>query len=146
MDTTERTPAPPIDLPESPPGATLLGGIADAVPHLVWVATPDGIGRVVSKLGAGQVFGEMGLLTGAPRNATVTALSDTVCYRVDKEVFRDVLERRPEIAEAISHLLARRKVELDALTQGLDAEAARQRTPAVQRDLLQSIRRFFMLD
>jgi len=112
----------------------------------VRVATPDGAGRVVSTLRAGQVFGEMGLLTGAPRNATVTAVADTVCYRLDKDVFKDVLDRRPEIAEAISHLLARRKVELDALTQGIDAESMRQRTPAVQRDLLQNIRRFFMLD
>jgi PAS domain S-box-containing protein len=48
METTERTPAPPIDLPEPPLGATLLGGIADAVPHLVWVATPDGIVREYS--------------------------------------------------------------------------------------------------
>lgn len=112
----------------------------------VRVATPDGIGKVVSKLGAGQVFGEMGLLTGAPRTATVTALTDTVCYRLDKEVFKDVLMRRPAIAEEMSHLLAKRKVELDALTQGIDAEAMRHRTPAVQRDLLQSIRRFFMLD
>ena len=110
------------------------------------VATPEGNSRVVSRLGAGQVFGEMGLLTGAPRVSTVTALTDTVCYRLDKEGFKDVLQRRPEIAEAISHLLAKRKLEIDALTQGIDAEAAHRQAPAAQHDLLQSIRRFFMLD
>jgi small-conductance mechanosensitive channel/CRP-like cAMP-binding protein len=112
----------------------------------VRVATTDGAGRVVAALSAGQVFGEMGLLTGARRSATVTALTDTLCYRLDKEGFKDVLQRRPEIAEAISHLLAKRKVEIDALTQGIDAEAAHQRAPAAQHDLLQNIRRFFMLD
>lgn len=100
----------------------------------------------VAKLGPGQVFGEMGLMTGERRTATVVALADAMCYRLDKEGFQDVLRRRPEIAEAISKLLAERKAELDAKTQGLDAEAARQQARRTQGDLLQSIRRFFMLE
>jgi small-conductance mechanosensitive channel/CRP-like cAMP-binding protein len=101
--------------------------------------------RVVAKLGAGQVFGEMGLMTGEPRSATVVALTDSVCYRLDKRAFSEILQRRPEIAEAISHLLAKRKTELDALAQGLDADAMRRRTASTQSDLLERIRRFFTL-
>ena len=111
----------------------------------VRVATTEGESRAVAKLGSGDVFGEMGLLTGEPRTATITALTDAVCYRLDKEAFKDVLHSRPEIAEAISHLLARRKLELDALTQGLDANAMQHRVGHTQNDLLQRIRKFFTL-
>ena len=75
----------------------------------------------------------------------VIALTDTVCYRLDKDTFKEALERRPEIAEAISHLLAKRKLELDELTHGLDTEAMRHRIGHTQEDLLQRIRRFFIL-
>jgi PAS domain S-box-containing protein len=49
MDTTERVPPPPLPLPEPVSSPTLLGEIADAVPHLVWVATADGIVREYSR-------------------------------------------------------------------------------------------------
>ena len=45
MRTTDRSAGPP---PAEPVQAGLLGGLADAVPHLVWVATPDGIVREYS--------------------------------------------------------------------------------------------------
>ncbi len=111
----------------------------------VRIVAGEGQSRAVARLGKGQVFGEMGLMTGEPRTATVIALTDTVCYRLDKDTFKEALERRPEIAEAISHLLAKRKLELDELTHGLDTEAMRHRIGHTQEDLLQRIRRFFIL-
>ncbi len=101
--------------------------------------------RVVARLAEGDVFGEMGMMTGEPRTASVTALSDVVCYRLDKSSFDGIIQSRPEIAEAISHLLARRKVELDALTENLTAEAKRRRVADVQGDLLARIKRFFAI-
>jgi small-conductance mechanosensitive channel/CRP-like cAMP-binding protein len=111
----------------------------------VRVAGETNESRAIATLSSGDVFGEMGLLTGEPRTATVTALTDAVCYRLDKDAFRDVLHGRPEIAEAISHLLAKRKLELEALTQGLDANAMQHRVGNAQNDLLQRIRKFFTL-
>ena len=101
--------------------------------------------RCVATLHPGDVFGEMGLMTGEPRSATVTALTDVVCYKLDKDAFSEALKRRPEIAESISHLLAKRKIELDALTEGLSAHALQQRMRSTQGDLLQRIRNFFTL-
>jgi small-conductance mechanosensitive channel len=111
----------------------------------VCITRPDGQTHQLAKLAAGDVFGEMGLMTGEPRSATVTALTDAVCYRLDKSVFQDALQRRPEIAEAISHLLAKRKLELDALTQSLDVEAMQHRMSHTQHDLLVRIRKFFTI-
>lgn len=99
----------------------------------------------VATLQPGDFFGEMGMMTGEPRSATVLALSDVECYRVDKEAFHDILRSRPEMAEDISSVLARRRVELDAAREGLNEEARLARMKQHQGDLLRRIRGFFRL-
>lgn len=106
----------------------------------------DGRNEKVATLGEGDFFGEMGLMTGETRQATVIALTDAVCYRLDKEAFHDIVRRRPEIAEDISHVLARRRVELDRVREHLNEEAMRQRMQHNQRDILHRIRKFFTLE
>ena len=106
----------------------------------------DKLIKKVATLGDGDFFGEMGLMTGEPRTATVVAETDVLCYRLDKEAFNDILRRRPEIAEDISHILARRRVELEAVREGLNEEAKRQRLQHAQGDLLKRIRSFFTLE
>jgi small-conductance mechanosensitive channel len=118
----------------------IRGGEAD-----VSVAVEGGLTEKVASLGPGDFFGEMGLMTGAPRTATVFARTDVECYRLDKESFKDILARRPEIAEDISRVLARRRAELDAVREGLSEEAMRQRMSSHQGDLLRRIRNFFSL-
>jgi len=100
----------------------------------------------VATLKAGDFFGEMGLMTGEPRSATVTALTDVDCYRLDKEAFRATLQKRPEIAEEISAVLARRRVELEAAKGELTDESRKSRLKHHQSDLLRRIQGFFTLD
>ena len=112
----------------------------------VRVMVAGNLSKKVAALHAGDFFGEMGLMTGEPRMATVIALADTECYRLDKESFQDIMRRRPEIAEDISHILARRRVELEAVREGLNEEAKRKRMSRTQGDLLRRIRDFFTLN
>jgi CRP-like cAMP-binding protein len=105
----------------------------------------DGKTEKVATLKGGDYFGEMGLMTGAPRTATVVALTDVKCYRLDKDAFKDILQSRPEIAEDISHTLARRRVELEAIREELNEEVKRQRMNKAQNEFLHSIREFFRL-
>lgn len=100
----------------------------------------------VATLNAGDFFGEMGLMTGEPRSATVIALTDVECYRLDKETFQATLMSRPEIAEDISDILARRRVELETTREGLTDEAKKLRIRHHQIDLLKRIQNFFTLD
>ncbi len=100
----------------------------------------------VATLRDGDFFGEMGLLTGAPRAATLVALTDVECYRLDKDSFNDVLQRRPEVAQDLARVLARRRMELDAIVGELTEEAQRQRMTRLHTDLLDRIRNFFKLD
>jgi CRP-like cAMP-binding protein len=111
----------------------------------VQLSVGDGLTKTVATLEGGQFFGEMSLLTGEPRTATVIAVDDVQCYRLDKGSFRSILVKRPELAEDISEVLARRKVELEAIREGLDAEAKRKRLAAMQPDILSRIRGFFRL-
>ena len=110
----------------------------------VRVASDDGRASTrLATLNPGDFFGEMGLLTGGDRSASVVALSDCACYRLDKHEFVDVLVRRPEIAEDIAQTLAKRRGELEAVREGLNEQARRDRMASAQGDLLNRIRRFF---
>jgi CRP-like cAMP-binding protein len=109
--------------------------------------TDDGTGASdrVATLRAGDFFGEMGLMTGEPRSATVIALTDAECYRLDKETFQHTLQTRPEIAHDISTILANRRVELEAAKEGLSEDSKRQRMRHHQHDLLKRMQNFFTL-
>lgn len=106
----------------------------------------EGVEREVARLSAGQFFGEMGLLTGEARTATVTALEDVHCYRLDKEEFHRLILGRPEMAEEMAAELARRRTELVAARDDLDAEARRDQEKQTANDLLCRMRSFFRLD
>lgn len=99
----------------------------------------------VATLGPGDFFGEMGLMTGEPRSATVVALTDVECYRLDKDTFQATLEQRPQLAADISTVLARRRVELEATKEGLTEEKKRQRLRHHESDLLRRMQKFFAL-
>ena len=83
---------------------------------------------------------------GELRTATVIALSDIECYRLDREAFKETLQSRPEIAEDISTILARRRVELEATREDLNEETKKNRMRFHQGDLLRRIKNYFTLD
>lgn len=111
----------------------------------VRISVDGNISERIATLHEGDFFGEMGMMTGEPRSATVIALTDVETYRVDKESFHEILRQRPEIAEDISQILARRRVELDAAREDLNEEAKHARMRYHQGDLLRRIRGFFRL-
>ena len=80
----------------------------------VWHRSDDGkIKAIRERLGPGDYFGEMALLKqGAPRGATITATSSTVCLTLDRTTFRSLLGEN--IAhEMIEREAARRNAELE---------------------------------
>lgn len=96
----------------------------------------------VATLLAGNVFGEMGMMTGEPRRATITARTDIECYRLDKAGFEKVLRSRPDIAGEMSRVLAARQSEL---TDRREAAGAGARRDTRGEDILARIRSFFGL-
>ncbi len=73
-----------------------------------------GAWKEVASLGDGQFFGEMSLMTGESRTATVVAVTHVECFVVDKQAVQEILEEKPELAATISEILTRRQQELTA--------------------------------
>jgi CRP-like cAMP-binding protein len=111
----------------------------------VTLSLASGENKRVSLLQAGDFFGEMSLLTGEPRSATVKALEDSECYRLDRQAFEDILRARPEITQHLSEVLARRQVELEAVRHDLDAAAQAKMIQHQQRSIFDSIYKLFKL-
>ncbi|MHC1713966.1 MAG: cyclic nucleotide-binding domain-containing protein [Solidesulfovibrio sp.] len=65
-------------------------------------------GRELARLSPGQIFGEMALLTGEPRQADVRAVEPTRCLEVDREGFRMALARHPIIVERVRAIFTAR--------------------------------------
>jgi len=67
----------------------------------------------VATLGAGDFFGEMSLFTGELRRATVRSATPAVIYELSRDTVAELIERRPDVAEALSRAVAERTVGLD---------------------------------
>jgi small-conductance mechanosensitive channel/CRP-like cAMP-binding protein len=85
----------------------------------------------------GDVAGEMSLMTGSPRSATVTALTRMRVLEITKEAIEELLSRTPELLERFSHVLARRQAENHAVAQSRTA------IRAAEGDLLARMKSFF---
>jgi small-conductance mechanosensitive channel/CRP-like cAMP-binding protein len=110
------------------------------------VRISDGmIDREVAQLSGPCFFGEMSLLTGEPRSATVIADSEVECFRLDKFAVQTLIDARPQLAEQLARLLADRRVALQAAKEGLSADAAKERAAREANALLTRIRSFFAL-
>jgi small-conductance mechanosensitive channel/CRP-like cAMP-binding protein len=106
----------------------------------VVLESAEGRSQHVADLGPGSLFGEMSLLTGELRAASVVAGEPVECDRLDKDDFSKVLLDRPELAQQIALVLATRQSGLAEARERLSATAAEQ-----PQDLLARIQRFFGL-
>jgi len=128
----------------------------DSAAHWLYVLTKGecevkvrgegGAEKLVARLCAPNVFGEMGVMTGERRTASVIAVGEVECYRIDKDIFKSVLRTRPDMAEVITQVMARRRAELAAVREGLDAESRKRRAKEERSEILSSIQTFFGLD
>lgn len=99
--------------------------------------------HVVSVLGPGEFFGEMSMLTGEARSASVVANTETEVLVVPRDRFAPLLEAKPDLAERISLVLMERQTRLrEAVGTSRAPNAA---NPVEQDELLKRIRRFFSL-
>lgn len=99
--------------------------------------------REIAKLGHGQYFGEMSLLTDEPRSASVLAATDALLYEITRPTFARFLAAHPELGSALAELLARRRTELRAVAN--QPGAAVESAPEARR-IFSRLRELFGLD
>jgi small-conductance mechanosensitive channel/CRP-like cAMP-binding protein len=95
----------------------------------------------VATIGAGGYFGEMSLLTGEPRTATVSARGDTTVLELDDDVFRELAASDPQALERVGLAAATRRTELDLARSALSPVSAVQ----ARATLLARMRNFLRL-
>jgi CRP-like cAMP-binding protein len=83
----------------------------------------------VGTLRSGECFGEVSLLTGEKRTATVVAQTDCEVVEIDKSIMAEFLQNKPDLLQKLSELLARRKLE----TEGVLAENAQKHVVLVRQ-------------
>lgn len=99
--------------------------------------------HIISILGRGEFFGEMSMLTGEVRAASVVATEETEVLVLDRERFAPILEDSPKLAERISEVLTERR---DRLREAHGSSLQTGPSERVDQDeLLTRIRRFFSL-
>jgi len=120
----------------------IINGTAD-----VRIAAPSDSGAVttVAQLKSGDCVGEMSLLTGAPRSATVAATGEIEAVEITKDIFGSLLKKNPDIVARLGELLEQR--------QRANERAATSQTSSSQSDagqtrgtVLGRLRQFFSLD
>ncbi|MGH7409932.1 MAG: cyclic nucleotide-binding domain-containing protein, partial [Candidatus Methylomirabilis sp.] len=109
----------------------------------VWVGDGQNDGQLVATMGRGQCFGEMSLLTGAHRSATVRTLEDSVLLMLGKAEFRDILLSDPKVVESLSQILSHRQREHQAALVRERSATAQLRGEDPARQLLIRIKSFF---
>ncbi len=101
---------------------------------------------VMGKLVAGQFFGELSLLTGERRSATVQVVEDSELLRLEKNDFQEILRKRPDLMEKLAEVLVSRQSSINELT--LRAETSLPGTSAMEKrksTVVQKIKDFFNL-
>jgi len=101
--------------------------------------------RSLAHLAEGHFFGEMALLTGERRSATIVAVSDLDLFTLDRAGFHSILAANPTIAEQISAILAERREALSQAEGDLDARFDSGSAGELKQHILDRIRSYFGL-
>jgi small-conductance mechanosensitive channel/CRP-like cAMP-binding protein len=98
--------------------------------------------QVVATFSPGDCFGEMSLLTGEPRTATVVALEEVEALEITHAVLTPLVQENPEVLHGLSDLLSQRQA---ANVKSASQESAAVRSENARAHLLRNLRKFFHL-
>jgi CRP/FNR family cyclic AMP-dependent transcriptional regulator len=72
----------------------------------ILLPSPEGEEAIIATLKEGDFFGELALLDGQPRSATATAVEPSETLTLPRDVFRELVEKHPELRDALFAALA----------------------------------------
>ena len=95
-------------------------------------------GQEVAVIPAGGFFGEMSMLTGDARTATVRAIDDAVVLEISAADFRALADANPTLLDHVSTIVGTRRTGLEEARASVAANAA----PEAKQNFLARMRRF----
>jgi small-conductance mechanosensitive channel/CRP-like cAMP-binding protein len=105
----------------------------------------NGASIQVATLNSGDCFGEMSLLTGEPRSATVRADGDCYVMEIHKPVMAEVIRESPGCLQQLSQMLARRKMETEGLLKDAEQGDNSAKEKEYRASFLNRLQTFFSL-
>lgn len=107
----------------------------------------DGSAARVATLNAGNYFGEMSLLTGEKRSATVVAQCDCEVLEIEKRVVAELLQNNSELLHRLSDMLAQRRIENESvlLASTTDKQMINSKKQEYAANFFSKVRSFFEL-
>jgi small-conductance mechanosensitive channel len=100
----------------------------------------DGYPKTINKLSENDFFGEMSLLTGQPRSATVIAEEETEVLQIKKKALKPIFETNPDLVQAICDIIEERREVLKTFDKQISELPDHE-----DKGVLNSIKKFFGL-
>ena len=98
----------------------------------------------VADISPGKFFGEMSLLTGEPRSATIKAATNVLAYEIKKLHIEGFLKDRPEIIDQIGEIVAQRQLNTTTELEKLRMTADTGYKESFSEQIASKIRSFFI--
>ncbi|MEO6846023.1 MAG: mechanosensitive ion channel family protein [Chthoniobacterales bacterium] len=103
----------------------------------------NGVRSSVATLKPGDYIGEMSVLTGEKRSATVVALEDCDVVEIGKDDMARIINESPELLVSLSNLLAERKVQLEGAAAVVGEHGQGEKQKEYRARFLTSLKSFF---
>jgi len=97
----------------------------------------------VGHLILGTFFGEMSLLTGTPRHATITAEVDSIAYELGRDALTVLFNQRPEVLEELSSCLAERQLQNSDFLKTASETEVKTEMATLAQEFIGKIKRVF---
>jgi small-conductance mechanosensitive channel len=97
--------------------------------------------RILANLNEGKFFGEMALLTGEPRSATVVALEETEVFEIGHDAIENLFKDNPYLVESLSRAVAERR----ALLKSSEEEMKPEEVDRDHAGIFAAVKRFFKI-
>jgi CRP-like cAMP-binding protein len=105
----------------------------------------EGRAQHVGSLAAGECFGEISLLTGEPRSATVLATLDCEVVEIAQQTIGVLLREHPGLAESLSETVVARRSATETQLASVPVNGDGPAADATKEGLLRRLRKFFQL-